>query len=192
MTSIAATLLFVVAFAPSNAVQSTPAMIAVAGGPAARGDNCSVQPVAIGLPLAGAAQHPIDGSPLSAFNNAATISNQSVIAFTASSVSGTQPIGFVIGTKGDGYFFVPILPVGLTLGRVRTVLPGVAIYPLPGPNVNAPADIKAMTHTYNVLAKEFNATIQPWLRDALSAGLSGSQSTFSVTNCFTAPLPKFG
>lgn len=167
-----------------------PIQIVTPGSNASRGDNCTgTNGLAIGFPLPGASQHSIDGNPLGANNNSATISNQAQI--TVSNPPGAGPgiyvIGFLVGTKGDGYFFVPNVVVGVNAGPIAISQASAGMYPLPSPNVNSPNDIKAIQQAYNDFVSKYGGTIASWLTQALGQQVP----SLGITGCFTSALHKY-
>jgi hypothetical protein len=60
-----------------------PAQVAMPGGIAQRGDNCTTSPnLAVGYPVPGGATTSTNGQPLGPYNNAATITNQDAVQVT--------------------------------------------------------------------------------------------------------------
>ena len=166
-----------------------PIQVVTPGAGANRGDNCSnTNGLAVGFPIPGGAQNSIDGNTLGSANNSATISNQSQIVVTAPAPIGIQVIGFLIGTKGDGYFFVPAVVVGISPPFTSFSQTNAGIYPLPSPNVNSPADIAAINAAYQDFAQRYNAAMQNWLVQALAAAVP----KLGLDSCYTSALPRNG
>ncbi len=163
--------------------------VGMPGGPATRGDNCSnTNGLAIGYLVPGARQSSLNGQPLNATNNSATISNQSEVVLSNGGAS--YVIGYVIGSKGDGYFFVPNVVVGVNIGVLSLSQAAAGVYALPSPNINSPTDVAAMQAAFDSFISKYGGTLQGWLASAFASSTAGGH--FQNEPCNWPGLQRFG
>ena len=163
-----------------------PAQVAMPGGIAQRGDNCTTSPnLAVGYPVPGGAVKSTNGQPLGAYNNSATITNQDAVVVN---YHGKQTIGFLIGTKADGYFFTPNGVYGGGVGVVSVSFLTGPVIELPSPNFNSPVDLSAILQSEQQVYSNLGASLPSWVSAAL-AYVPGMVPTLTAQICFSSSLP---
>jgi hypothetical protein len=179
-----------------NSQTQTSQEVGEMGGAAARGDNCAIiHNMAIGLPVPGAKQKSLNGQPIAEYNNSATITSMSTITVMLAG-GDLEQLGFLYGTKGDGYFFAPDIKVRSAGGpfTVQRIIP--PVFHLPSSNVNSPTDIKAIAAAFNAVVSNNGDYVDNKTANGIVAALNDRLNRASrarllgTTNCFTKALPR--